>query len=380
MKPRVFLKQDIVYQLLLIFIAVGTHPYLAGMVTPLAIAFCWKCFHQEKCKAYSAIMMGVIFLVFALLCAEFFGWFTGNSVTTGGFDFYSANLLSFINPMYGSALFRVLPSGSGQYEGFSYLGLGLIFSLIGLFFLSFYRKSSFYSRDYLFLMILLVAYFIFSLSNVIQIGPHRVTLFNIKHFPKLENILGVFRVPGRFIWPVFYFIQFFILIEIYDVFSFSLIKRGVILVLLLILQIFDNSYLIENVRERWADSTQASIKMANLPPLVMASHFKNETWFNLRKMNIEHLFVLHDIQNDGVIISLGYIALFNHITISEAKLARSPNAAVDQYYQEQYSHFLNGELLPNTLYVGLKKQKNYPQKYCSLLDGYVVCSMNSECH
>lgn len=215
MKPRVFLKQDMFYQLLLIFIAIGAHPYLAGMVVPLAIALGWKVYNQEKCKAFYAVVMCATFFMFALFCRWFFGWFAANSpeAVTGGFDSYSTNFLSFINPMYGSVLFRVLPSGPGQYEGFSYLGLGLIFPLIGIFFLSFYRKSLFYSKDYFVLVFMLIGYFIFSLSNVIQIGPHRVTLFNIKHFPELANVLGVFRVPGRFIWPVFYFVQFFILIE-----------------------------------------------------------------------------------------------------------------------------------------------------------------------
>ena len=83
---------------------------------------------------------------------------------------------------------------------------------------------------------------------------------------------------------------------------------------------------------------------------------------------------MRDIHDDGAIISFGYIALFNHITLNDAKLARSPNAAVEQYYQEQYSNFLKGALLPNTLYVGLKNEAFYPKKYCAMLDGYVICS------
>ena len=367
MKPRVCFKKDTFYQCLLIFSAVGTHPYLAAMIVPLAVALCWKFYHRQICRARCAIFMTIAFFIFGLMCAWFFGWFSTSmgGFSDGGFGGYSSNFLSFINPMYGSALLRELPAGSGQYEGFAYLGLGLIVALIGIFFLSFQRKSHFYSRDYFVLIFILVGYFIFALSNVIQIGPHRVTLFNLKHVPELTNVLGVFRSSGRFIWPVFYFVQFFILLEIYDAFSNFPAKRNVILLALLILQIFDNSYLIERVRKQWADSAS----------ITMHSNLKNEFWSSLTKINVNHLFLLHDIRDDALKINFAYIALKNHITINNAQVARM-GAVVENYYQTQYDDFLNGDLLPNTLYVGLKNEKFYPQKYCAMLDGYVVCALN----
>lgn len=367
MKPQAYLKSDIAYQCLLIFIAVGTHPYLAAMVVPLATALCWKFYNRKLCNRLYAGLLIIIFFVTAFVSAWFFGWFSTSmgASSESGFDFYSSNLLSFINPMYGSALLRNLPAGAGEYEGFAYLGLGLIIPLIGIFFLSFYRKSHFYSSDYFALILILLGYFIYSLSNVIQIGPHRVTLFNLKHFPELANILGVFRSSGRFIWPVFYFVQFFVLLELYDIFSKFPIRRVVILVTLLILQIFDNSYLIKTIKETWNDSATHST----------LSSLKDERWSRLNKIGIKHLFLLHDIQSDSSKRDFAYIALKNYITINDAKIARSGLVA-KQYYQEQYDRFLKGELLPDNLYVGLKNEKFYPQKYCTNLEGYVICSLH----
>jgi len=227
-----------------------------------------------------------------------------------------------------------------------------------------YRKSFFYTRDYSALLIILAAYFLFALSDVIQIGEYRITLSHTT-----SGIWGVFRSSGRFIWPVFYFIQFFVLIEIYDSFSFSKSKRNIILSVLLLLQVLDNSYLIEKVRSSWL-MPDATLSYSRENPI------KNDFWFNLKKYHIQHLFIMDDIKSQDLKVMFTYVAFRNHITINDAYLARSASKRKNAYYQSQLDDFLTGKLLPNTLYIGLENKNIYPKKYCVLLDGYTVCSDN----
>ncbi len=214
MKPKVNLKKDILYQLLLIFLSIGTHPYLAGMLLPFTSALIWKLYNRKQCNGRQAVFIFALCILSFLIFAWFFGWFTGYSKASGGgFGYYSSNLLALINPTFGSIMIRAFSVGPGQYEGYAYLGLGLIIPLIGIFFLSFYKNLHFYSRDYLVLVILLICYFIFGLSNVVQIGAYKLILGHADTHSKLFNIF--FRASARFIWPVFYFIQIFVLLTIY---------------------------------------------------------------------------------------------------------------------------------------------------------------------
>jgi Family of unknown function (DUF6311) len=116
-----------------------------------------------------------------------------------GFGFYSMNLLS---PFMGGDLMSVKAGqGDGQYEGFNYLGLGVLGGLIYLF----VKKrdlvwAKIKSNKQLF--IVLVLYTVYALSDHIYFGQNEILVLKYPKF--MEIVTSQLRVSGRFFWPVGY--------------------------------------------------------------------------------------------------------------------------------------------------------------------------------
>ncbi len=128
--------------LLLVVIAIPTHPYIAAMVAAFAVAAyvraIWidKLFSWRVAAAHAVISLAVSFGVFWL-----FGYFVGQNHGEAGFGRFSADVFSFFNSAGSSSLVRRIPRMSdtydlfGAYESYYYLGLGmivLVFVSVGL--------------------------------------------------------------------------------------------------------------------------------------------------------------------------------------------------------------------------------------------------------
>ncbi len=118
-----------------------------------------------------------------------------------GFGYYSMNVLS---PLIGGGVIRLTAEvGPGQYEGFNYLGLGLIIAL-GLAYVSTPTRMHAHNalRRHWALALLLLGYSIYALSNQIYIGSTQVATVS---YPGITTALtSQFRVSGRFFWPTAY--------------------------------------------------------------------------------------------------------------------------------------------------------------------------------
>ena len=195
---------------ILFAVSVLIHLYFTAMLIPLwAISLFFR-YTSEKKKWMLAIdiltVVGTILLVGYCLGLFSLG---ANDLGAGGFGDYSWNLNGFINPAGNSAILNSIPVGAhGQYEGFSYLGLGnLLLFLIAL--IIFLQKD--YSRRKLFFflpfLIVSAAFILFALSDKAFVNTQ--LLWNI-HLPNIILVLcSFFRSSGRFIWPVFYFLVLF---------------------------------------------------------------------------------------------------------------------------------------------------------------------------
>lgn len=118
-----------------------------------------------------------------------------------GFGYYSMNVLS---PFIGGRIIQLTAEvGPGQYEGFNYLGLGLISGLVLAYSNSANRTHIHRMlRGHWALTLLILGYSVYSLSNQIYIGSTQVATVS---YPDLTKALtSQFRVSGRFFWPVFY--------------------------------------------------------------------------------------------------------------------------------------------------------------------------------
>lgn len=114
---------------------------------------------------------------------------------------------SFMNGNYSIFLNQLKLASFIQFEGFSYLGLGVISLLVSGFLITIPKIAQTKSRElkkYLPIAIVMVLFFIFALSNKVTLNDHILFEFPIPAL--LKSLCNIFRASGRFIWPVYYLI------------------------------------------------------------------------------------------------------------------------------------------------------------------------------
>lgn len=239
--------------LLLVAVAVLVHPYLAVMCAVIgsgaAIAAVW----QRQVAWPALVGQGVIAAVLLYALAWMAGYFVGaGQVSAAGHGFFSANALTWIDPMdwaaftrthqravpYDGEWSRFLPAQAqatgGQYEGFAYLGAGMLLVMgvalalcllrglgvgrAGMTAMHANAHAGHHAEAYraghraphraphrarhraVWITALLLALWAWSLRPTI--GAR--VLADIPASGALESFLGTFRASGRFIWPLTY--------------------------------------------------------------------------------------------------------------------------------------------------------------------------------
>lgn len=116
-----------------------------------------------------------------------------------GFGTFSMNLLA---PFSGGTFFPIENAEMpGQYEGFNYLGLGVLLGLLAGLVLG-GRRAVRWAADNWPLVLVMLGLTLYALSDSIYWGTHQVLVL---HYPAfMEAITTQFRASGRFFWPVGY--------------------------------------------------------------------------------------------------------------------------------------------------------------------------------
>lgn len=195
------------------FAAVWIHPYLVPF--PLAFSFadlagCWLAYRSRlKLKVLLlwpfATIAGVLVAYFSIG----YNMLPSKGALSSGFGQFSANLNTFFNSMDRMEIIPGLPLAfpDHQYEGFGYLGAGMIILLIAAFFLLVWKRPFITSKTRLHVLPVILAvfgFFILSLSNVITFHDH--VLFEIPLSKDLQRLGSTFRASGRYIWAAHYLI------------------------------------------------------------------------------------------------------------------------------------------------------------------------------
>lgn len=198
---------------LLIVALVGLiHPYLAAMVFPVVFVSLLREWTRKKLKLVPGL--GLLLGVSGVLALEW--WLSGligtrQNLELWGFDHFSMNLNALFNPATRSRVLPPLPLGGGQYEGFMYLGLGVIgLSVVALILL--FRSSArtvprrVFKRlrvsGHLPLAFVALCFALYALGKVVMFGEAQLFVFGF--FDNFKTLTGTFRAPGRFFWPTFY--------------------------------------------------------------------------------------------------------------------------------------------------------------------------------
>ena len=147
----------------------------------------------------------LMIMVVILIGAELYllGYFESESAAGGGFGEYSMNLNAFWNPQTDawSRFLPVQPFQTFQYEGFLYLGvgvMGLVMAAIALALLKATTSQPSLRRRFATLGAVAIAAFLFAASSKVTFG--KAVLFTVPLPGILEDLFSIFRSSGRFGW------------------------------------------------------------------------------------------------------------------------------------------------------------------------------------
>lgn len=249
---------------LLCFVAGGINPYITAMVLLVLFAAYLRWLiaadidpqQDGLSRILFAVLGAGLSLALAVSALLIFGFLRpGESGYAGaGYKIYSMNLLAPLDPWdYPGLLWNGLSISPNQYEGYNYLGLGII--LLGLSSLAWRPsiiKSLFERGAITGWLIFLVSLFL-ALSLKATIG--NVVLYDIPVPDSVLNLLGAFRASGRLFWPAFYLILCCIIGASYAAFG---TRARAALLLALLVQMFDLRPMHIGLRENWARASSAA--------------------------------------------------------------------------------------------------------------------------
>lgn len=190
-------------------IAAAVTPYLAAMCLLIALAGVVRLRAEDRCGWLRALQLAIVTVAVSVAGGAAFGSLvTGEpqSLWAPGYGVFSWNLDSLVNPLdYGSILLPRLPIAlPQQYEGYSYLGLGMIALLV----LNLVRRPGALSwllePRILVLAGLVIVCAALAASTRVTFG--RWTVFELPVPHRLLAPLGTLRASGRLFWPAFYLI------------------------------------------------------------------------------------------------------------------------------------------------------------------------------
>ena len=233
-------------------IATLVQPYLAMMTAGIFIVTTLK--NKQKFRIIFGYFVACLFA--AWQCGYFVFGISGTG--SAGFGTYSANVFTLVDPGFSefnrlswSSIIPNVGELSGQYEGFAFVGVGVIlmasialfwnaftedgtigkwvlvpavltaivacirhdaFSaqmflleiLVGTVFIVIYRKRKAFSQNLIPLFTFLLAAAIFSFSNIIVIGDRLLMTYSLPAFAL--QIASVARSSGRFMWFAMYLV------------------------------------------------------------------------------------------------------------------------------------------------------------------------------
>lgn len=365
---------------LLIVALVGLiHPYLAAMVFPIAFVSLLREWLGKKLKLASAL--GLLLGMGGVLALEW--WLSGllgsgQNLELWGFDYFSMNLNALVNPLTRSRLLPSLPLGDGQYEGFMYLGLGVIgLGIVALVLL--FRPARnvpktalrrvfkrFRVSGHLPLALIALGFALFALGSKVMLGQRE--LFELGFFTNFGALTDVFRAPGRFFWPVLYLL--YVVVLAYLVKRLSPRTAALTLCAGLLVQVGDLK-----LNFPFADAQQT-----------FSENLQDSSWRELIAP-FETIAVIPAFErttaNRGDYADFGYLAGGQAKRLTTGAVARSP-LDLDTVKKQLEEEALSGPRRPDTLYVfsavrfaQLYLTKLEPGLRCYELGDYVACHSNA---
>jgi hypothetical protein len=350
-------------------LSASIHIYFIPVVFIFMIAALAKDFWEDRLirdKIITAVVSTAcgIAVMFALGA-----FYSGANAAAGLLGESSMNLNALFNPVFSTVsgymqdlsiarFLKPLPFGTQfQYEGFGYLGFGVLLGCL-LVFAHLIKsgrglKNVFQNMEYKRNAVLIFAVFLFFL--VFALSP--VITFNSKilfryYIPGVNYVLSIFRSTGRYVWILMYIIMFVMIWAIKKIFG---AKKGFLLLCaLLTIQYIDlkdyfsgKGYSFKS-KARWET------------PLV------SPEWSALAENKKHIVFLQRDV---NLYPFLDFAARYA-LTVNDAYLARKNEKQIEQFKNKEKERIHAGGADKNTIYVF--ETEDEAEKYREMLDISVI--------
>ena len=359
--------------------AVAINPYIAFQVLLVLTAAAGSLLWHRRLTLPRAVATVAMFGAISVAVAYSLGFFIsgGKGYAASGYRFYSMNLLTPLDSYGHSALFRFVPKhGPGQYEGFCYLGAGIVYLLIVVLFLMVWQRrrlTSLDQRSVLPLLICCIVLTLMALSTKITVGAR--TLVDLDPHEKLTPLLAVLRSSGRLFWIPYYSLLIGILTAPF--FFWRRSYANLVLAIVLVVQLTDTYPAL-----KWIHT-----ELSNGHPRPLHSPI----WSKLGTV-YNNLIVLPAWQcdNTGTPGGLdgyrifGFLATEQKMRINSYYPARYIEASQEFHCSKSIAALASRPLSPDSAYVVtpvlasvIAEGPTGPGK-CHDLDGFVLCSAQSD--
>lgn len=359
------------------FLCVGIHSYFLPMVGAIMLFDIIDGCIENHRLSYRPVKIMILegLLEIASFCGLgivnlwILGGFYGDtSAIGGGIGTFESNLNTFFNPMGLGITGITFPVYYDfQYEGFAYLGLGMLILLImavlgiaGLLFIERPKLSPVkYFREHYrqFLMLVLFALFVILASGpIFTFGGYKI--IGIPLPGVIGKIADIFRSNGRFIWVSFYVLMLAVIVIADRIMRKSM--KMVILVAALIIQIIDISPRIEKTQKYFNND------------LVYTSFWENEEVSEIIKDKKEFIIMESEMLR---MMDSAYYAFKHDMMTNDFYYARNMDDKIDEKKTEYKKELWDGNAREDAVYLFLKEgfdDGDYPNLACYPVGDYVV--------
>lgn len=225
-----------IYINILLSLCMLTCPYFLPMCTGFFMLLWYQQLIVQKAVSWKSFLKGLgVTAVVMGLWYYILGMFQiGGELSGGGWRGLALNVTALFNPIWSKSQFFNTLTPKADFDADNYFGLGLLVLLLLCIWEVFALFSKKNISTHKWLALLLFGLFVFALSPQVKLGT--VTILDYKPGALVEWLGGVFRYSGRFFWPIWYLLAFFVIRECWRKFGK---KAYLILPLMLIVQIWD---------------------------------------------------------------------------------------------------------------------------------------------
>lgn len=341
-------------------ISLLVHPYFVFINGPIMVAHLIFSLYKKNITAVRAGFYLIVQSSAVLILGWSVGLFYIGDSSSSGIGQYSMNLNSLVNPFWGdwSVILPNLATGPYQYEGFSYLGIGILL-LIALAIFAVYNNFSKKQtlaniKNYWIYYLLGLSFVILAVGPSVVLGDKVLLDININYEP-LKKVLNTVRSSGRFIWPVYYVLFLFALFGV----KYKKKKMAAImLVVAFCLQIYDFSYHLWGYQDPRFENQSWEI---TLP----------QYWENLPE-KYDHIHFIPSYPQDKNMVKSSYpdIAMFaakNNMTLNKGYFARMLKGNYMHIVREE-DKLERGEHSSSSVYILLPEKSEIVDKYAGNSD------------